>query len=108
MVDVPTPHTYYRYTGNYKGSPDGWCINTRNFSDQQPARYLPGLDGLRMVGQWTAPYTGVVNAALTGRQAIQLICREMNREFLTGSEPAPQEETCPAKLWKETSNRLAS
>jgi phytoene dehydrogenase-like protein len=98
MVDVPTPHTYHRYTGNYKGSPDGWCINKENFSDQQPARYLPGLDGLRMVGQWTAPYTGVVNAALTGRQAIQLICKEMNKEFQTSPESVPQAETSPVQI----------
>ena len=82
VIDVPTPHTYYRYTGNYKGSPDGWCINTDNMREG-PVRALPGLDGLRMIGQWTAPYTGVVIAALTGRQAIQLMCREENRDFIT-------------------------
>lgn len=81
VVDVPTPHTYYRYTGNYKGSPDGWCINADNMRED-PIRSLPGLDGLRMIGQWTAPYTGVVIAALTGRQAIQLMCKEEHKEFM--------------------------
>ncbi len=83
VIDVPTPHTYRRYTGNYKGSPDGWCINTKNFREREPVRKLPGLEGLTMIGQWTAPYTGVVNAALTGRQAIQLMCKEARVEFRT-------------------------
>jgi phytoene dehydrogenase-like protein len=83
MFDVSTPHTYYRYTGNYKGSPDGWCINMDNMRDQEPVRTLPGLKGLRMIGQWTAPYTGVVIAAQTARQAIQLLCKEEHKKFVT-------------------------
>jgi phytoene dehydrogenase-like protein len=83
VVDVPTPHTYARYTGNYKGSPDGWCISRDNMRSREPLRKLPGLDGLSMIGQWTAPYTGVVFAAVTARQAIQLMCAEEDRRFVT-------------------------
>ena len=83
VIDVPTPHTYYRYTGNYKGSPDGWCINTDNMRSQEAVRTLPGLEGLNMIGQWTAPYTGVVIASLTGRQVIQLMCKKEKKEFVT-------------------------
>jgi phytoene dehydrogenase-like protein len=86
VIDVPTPHTYKRYTGNWKGSPDGWYLTTDNMRDQEPLRSVPGLEGLRMIGQWTAPYTGVVMAALTGRQAIQLMCKEEGRKFV--SSPA--------------------
>jgi phytoene dehydrogenase-like protein len=81
VLDVPTPATYYRYTGNWKGSPDGWYITPDNMRMQEPQRTLPGLEGLRMVGQWTAPFTGTVIAALTGRQVIQLMCREEGRAF---------------------------
>jgi phytoene dehydrogenase-like protein len=81
MIDVPTPATYYRYTGNWKGSPDGWYITPDNIRDQEPLRALPGLEGLRMVGQWTAPFTGTVMAALSGRQLIQLMCKEEGRKF---------------------------
>ncbi len=87
VVDVPTPYTYRRYTGNYKGSPDGWCINMDNMRDQEPIRKLPGLEGLWMVGQWTAPYTGVVIAALTGRQAIELMCKEEHKRFTAEIRP---------------------
>jgi len=81
VVDVPTPATYYRYTGNWKGSPDGWYITSENWQDNHPVRNLPGLQGLRMVGQWTAPFTGTVIAAMSGRQIVQLLCKEEGRKF---------------------------
>jgi hypothetical protein len=36
-----------------------------------------------MAGRWTAPFTGTVIAALTGRQVIQLLCRQDRRRFAT-------------------------
>lgn len=81
VVDVPTPVTYHRYTGNWKGSPDGWYITTHNAQDMDPVRYLPGLEGLHLAGQWTAPFTGTVIAALTGRQVIELMCHREGRKF---------------------------
>jgi len=80
MVDVPTPATYVRYTGNWQASPDGWYITPDNMRTN-PLRSLPGLAGLRMAGQWTAPFTGTVLAALTGRQAIELLCRQDRKRF---------------------------
>jgi len=81
VIDVPTPVTYNRYTGNWKGSPDGWYVNPDNLMADDPVRTLPGLEGLQMVGQWTAPYTGVVLSSMSGRQAIQLTCKEEGRSF---------------------------
>jgi phytoene dehydrogenase-like protein len=83
VLDVPTPATYYRYTENWKGSPDGWYITPENMRGNEPLRTLPGLDGLQMAGQWTAPFTGTVMAALTGRQAIQMMCKRDGRKFRT-------------------------
>jgi phytoene dehydrogenase-like protein len=83
VVDVSTPVTYVRYTGNWKGSPDGWYITTKNMTKQKPVRSLPGLAGLYMAGQWTAPFTGTVTAALTGRQLIQMLCKKEGRGFKT-------------------------
>ena len=82
VVDVPTPVTYVRYTGNWQASPDGWYITPDNMRTN-PLRILPGLAGLHMAGQWTAPFTGTVMAALTGRQVIQLLCRQDRRRFTT-------------------------
>jgi len=82
VVDVPTPATYVRYTGNWQASPDGWYITPENMRTN-PLRVLPGLAGLHVAGQWTAPFTGTVIAALTGRQVIQLLCRQDRRRFTT-------------------------
>jgi phytoene dehydrogenase-like protein len=82
VVDVPTPATYVRYTGNWQASPDGWYVTPDNMRTN-PLRSLPGLTGLHMAGQWTAPFTGTVIAALTGRQVVQLLCRQDRRRFAT-------------------------
>jgi len=83
VIDVPTPATYRRYTGNWKGSPDGWYVTPDNMKNNDPILTLPGLMGLQMVGQWTAPFTGTVLSTLSGRQAIQLMCREEGKKFFT-------------------------
>jgi phytoene dehydrogenase-like protein len=80
VVDVATPATYKRYTGNWQGSPDGWYI-TPDSMRANPLRNLPGLKSLWMAGQWTAPFTGTIIAAVTGRQVIQLLCRQDRRRF---------------------------
>jgi phytoene dehydrogenase-like protein len=83
VYDIPTPVTYVRYTGNWRGSPDGWYIAPNNLMKQKPVRSLPGLDGLYTVGQWTAPYTGTVMAAVSGRQLVQILCKKDGKIFKT-------------------------
>lgn len=81
VVDVPTPATYHRCTGNWQGSPDGWYITPKNMG--APASLtLPDLQGLYMAGQWTA----TVIAALTGRQVVQLLCKADGKPFRTVTE----------------------
>ena len=82
VVDVATPTTYVRYTGNWQGSPDGWYVTVENAAKRTMLRSLPGLEGLYTVGQWTAPYTGTVMAAMSGRQLIEILCRKERRPFL--------------------------
>jgi phytoene dehydrogenase-like protein len=85
VVDVPTPATYYRYTGNWQGSPDGWYITPDNMMKQAMLRSLPGLSGFYMVGQWTVPFSGTVMAALSGRQLIQLLRERSGEPFITSA-----------------------
>jgi phytoene dehydrogenase-like protein len=85
VVDVPTPVTYVRYTGNWQGSPDGWYITPDNMTKQTGLWNLPGLSGFYMAGQWTRPFTGTVIAALSGRQLVQLLCRKEGRSFVTST-----------------------
>jgi len=86
VVDVPTPATYVRYTGNWQGSPDGWYVTPDNMGKRTLLRTLPGLSNLYMVGQWTAPFTGTVMGALSGRQLIQILCREDKKSFMTSPQ----------------------
>jgi phytoene dehydrogenase-like protein len=85
VIDVPTPATYVRYTGNWRGSPDGWYVTPGNLMKQKPVRSLPGLSGLYTVGQWTAPYTGTVMSAVSGRQLVQILCKKDGRVFKTSN-----------------------
>jgi phytoene dehydrogenase-like protein len=88
VVDVPTPATYVRYTGNWQASPDGWYITPDNMMKQGVLHSLPGLSGFHMVGQWTRPFSGTVMAALSGRQLIQLLCKRDGKPFVTSRPQA--------------------
>lgn len=85
VIDVPTPMTYKRYTHNWKGSPDGWYLTNANLTKGEPVHQLQGLENLFTAGQWNAPYTGTVIAALSGRQAIELICHKEKMKFKTST-----------------------
>jgi phytoene dehydrogenase-like protein len=81
VVDVATPVTYERYTGNWQGSPDGWCVTLANMGKELPKR-LPGLGRFYMAGQWTMPFSGVPGAATSGCHAIQLLCKDDGKLFV--------------------------
>lgn len=42
---------------------------------------LPGLDHLYMVGQWVEPGGDLPGVARTGRNAVQMLCREDEGSF---------------------------
>jgi phytoene dehydrogenase-like protein len=81
MIDVATPHTFERYTGNWRGSWEGWLLTTETCTLRLPTT-LPGLRNFRMIGQWTQPGGGLPPSALSGRQAVQVICREDGKRFV--------------------------
>jgi phytoene dehydrogenase-like protein len=81
MVDVATPHTFHRYTGNWRGSWEGWLMTTKTCTLRLPTT-LPGLRNFRMIGQWTQPGGGLPPSALSGRQAVQVICRDDGKRFV--------------------------
>jgi len=82
MRDVATPTTWERYTGNWRGSYEGWLPNAKSFG-RGMSKTLPGLSGFYMVGQWVAPGGGLPPAVSTGRHVVQLICREDKKPFVT-------------------------
>ena len=86
MMDVATPMTFERYTGNWEGSMEGWLITTRNMFLRMK-RTLPGLDNFFMIGQWVQPGGGVPTGAMHGREILQVICRREGRPFVTSRPP---------------------
>ena len=82
VVDVATPVTYERYTGNWKGSYMGWLAIPSSFGSGM-SRTLPGLDGFYMAGHWIFPGNGVSGATTSGRHVIQDICKRDKKRFTT-------------------------
>jgi phytoene dehydrogenase-like protein len=82
MKDVATPLTFKRYTGNWQGSFEGWLMTPENFNMRIP-KTLPGLDSFYMAGQWVQPGGGLPGGVNSGREVIQLICRNDGRTFTT-------------------------
>jgi len=92
VVDVATPLSYERYTGNWQGSSVGWLLTkeTMMMMIQGMSKTLPGLDHFYMAGQWVEPGGSVPIVAMSGRNAIQLICHQDGKELIT-SLPDDQE-----------------
>lgn len=80
VLDVATPDTAERYTGNWRGSVEGWMTTPGNLRDELPRR-LQGLGGFYMAGQWVSPGGGIPGGVKTGRDAIQLICHDDGVSF---------------------------
>jgi len=74
VVDVSTPATVFRYTGNWRGSMEGWFIPP-GVSFRPMPKSLPGLRRFLMVGQWVTPGGGLPSGPMSARPAIQSICR---------------------------------
>jgi phytoene dehydrogenase-like protein len=82
VMDVATPVTYERYTGNWQGSYCGWATTTETM-DKSMSRTLPGLGSFYMAGQWVFPGGGVPTAIMSGRHVMQVICRKDKKRFTT-------------------------
>ncbi len=83
MRDVATPATFLRYTGNWQGSIEGWIpVPQAGGMRLQMSKSLPGLSNFYMAGQWVEPGGGVPTAALSGRNVVQLLCRDEKRKFI--------------------------
>jgi phytoene dehydrogenase-like protein len=82
VIDVSTPATVIRYTGNWKGSMEGWLLTPgTGFRPLQMA--LPGLRNFLMVGQWVMPGGGLPTGLMTARSAIQAVCKQDRVVFAT-------------------------
>jgi phytoene dehydrogenase-like protein len=75
VVDVATPATVVRYTGNWRGSMEGWLYTPSTGVKQLPC-VLPGLGSFYMVGQWISPGGGLPAGLMTGRSVSKRIARD--------------------------------
>ncbi len=78
VVDVSTPLTRERYTGNRMGAmqarrPDAGVM--RALLRGGPRYDHPGLDGFWMAGQWVESWGGITTAAQSGHKAVRAMCR---------------------------------
>lgn len=80
MADVATPMTLTRYTGNWKGSYEGWLVTRDTLFTELP-KTLPGLSGFYMAGQWVAAGGGIPGCVLSARKAVQQLCKDHKQPF---------------------------
>jgi len=88
MTNVATPLTFERYTGNWRGSFEGWQITSDTLT-MHMKKTLPGLGGFYMIGQWVNPGGGLPPAAVDGNFVTRLICNADGRAFRTGRAQHP-------------------
>jgi phytoene dehydrogenase-like protein len=88
MVDVATPLTYERYTGNWKGTHMTWQLSEEF---QRRHRFIPktvpGLEGFYLASMWTNAPGGLPGAADAGRGVAQLLCARDRKRFVTTIPP---------------------
>ncbi len=82
MSNIATATTWERYTGNWKGSFQGWQETTKTLR-MRLKKTLPGLKNFYMVGQWVEPGGSLPKVAISGRNVIQIICHKDKKEFIT-------------------------
>ncbi len=81
MLDISTPATVIRYTGNWKGSYEGWVLNKQTgFNSFE--RELTGLKNFYLAGQWVEPGGGLPTALMSGRNLTQIICKKNGLNFM--------------------------
>ena len=79
VCDVATPLTYERYCGNWRGS---WMTEIKPGVRMEPyPATVEELDGVYFAGQRMMPPGGLPPALLTGRIAVQCLCRDTNTVF---------------------------
>ena len=81
VCDIATPLTYERYCGNWKGS---WMTEmTPSMKMKEYPSAIKGLSGVYFAGQRIMPPGGLPVALMSGRTAVQYLCRDTNTVFVS-------------------------
>ncbi len=88
VVDVATPLTFKRYTGNWQGSFEGWLItpDNSNVMMKPMKQTLPGLSNFYMCGQWVEPGGGLPTGIISARRLVKALCKQDRKKFRTTVE----------------------
>jgi phytoene dehydrogenase-like protein len=106
VLDVATPMTWERITGNWRGAYEAWLPTRGNLmaSLRGGARTtLAGLDRFFMTGQWVSG-GGLPVVAPAARNLVKTICKRDKRPFVTSvathppAHGGPVGEDCPKLL----------
>jgi len=80
VCDIATPLTYERYCGNWRGS---WMTEmTPSMNMKNYPAVIKGLSGVYFAGQRMMPPGGLPVALMTGRTAVQYLCRDTKTVFI--------------------------
>ncbi len=84
VMDVSTPPTAERFTGNLCGwQPGPPKEDSARIMRQGLSKTLPGLDRFHMVGHWASATIGVSSVAMMGRSLIKDLCKQDGKRFVT-------------------------
>jgi phytoene dehydrogenase-like protein len=82
MINVATPLTFERITGNLNGSITGWKLTPQQAMTKVP-RTLPGVENFWMIGQWVYPGGGLPGGVATAREVIWRQCQKDKKKFVS-------------------------
>lgn len=85
-IDVATPVTVSRYTSNHHGHYMTF-MPTLGSPPRPVPRTVPNLGGLYLAGMWVEPPGGLPNALRSGRDAVQVLCRDLRVPFRAATPP---------------------
>ena len=80
-IDVATPVTHYRYCKAYKGAYMSFVLTPFVKKEMHNGR-IKDIENIALAGQWLQMPGGLPNAAITGKFAIQRICKSIGKKFL--------------------------
>ncbi|MGD0710384.1 MAG: NAD(P)/FAD-dependent oxidoreductase [Bacteroidales bacterium] len=81
-TDVATPATYQRYTGNWKGSAQGWFPAKNPVAASPITIDLPGLKNFYYTSHWSTPGGGLPTVLKSSHDLAQKLCLKHKTKFM--------------------------
>jgi len=82
VTDVATPATYHRYTGNWKGSAQGWFPSKNLIASTPVSAELPGLKNFYYTSHWSIPGGGLPSVIKSAHDLAQNLCLKHKLKFV--------------------------